>query len=45
MRKRYSAIRRLKKHTVSVVIPLNNPFDNQVLLLYNKSDKSYDSET
>ena len=45
MRGRYPAARRLTRRIADTVAPLNNPFDNPVLLLYGESDEDYDSET
>ncbi|RYP04379.1 hypothetical protein DL764_004473 [Monosporascus ibericus] len=44
VRRRYPAARRPKKQTADSVAPLNDPFDDEVLLAYGESNQEYDSE-
>ena len=45
VRGRYPATRRSRRHTADAVVPLNDPFDDEVLPPYGESDEDYDSET
>lgn len=43
--RRYPSVRYSSRHNADSVVPLHNPFDNEVLPLYGESDQEYDTDT